>query len=103
MTPDLKPKSNGNRARPLTKFERGLTLCTQPTCIKSGAWLIGDAPYCGHHAGAAALDTLEQEPAEPFGYWVEQKHAEPALLRKPAYIPEPSELRTVTPLYRRKD
>lgn len=36
---------------------------------------------------------------EPFGYWVEQKHAEPILLRKPAYIPEPSPLRTVTPLY----
>lgn len=36
---------------------------------------------------------------EPFGYWVEQKYAEPALLRKPSYIPEPSELRTVTPLY----
>lgn len=36
---------------------------------------------------------------EPFGYWVEQRYAEPVLLRKPAYIPEPSELRTVTPLY----
>lgn len=36
---------------------------------------------------------------EPFGYWVEQRLAEPVLLRKPAYIPEPSELRTVTPLY----
>jgi hypothetical protein len=36
---------------------------------------------------------------EPFGYWVEQKHADPILLRKPAYIPEPSELCTVTPLY----
>lgn len=36
---------------------------------------------------------------EPFGYWVEQKHADPVLLRKPAYIPEPSDLRTVTPLY----
>lgn len=37
--------------------------------------------------------------AEPFGYWIEQKGAEPVLLRKPAYIPEPSELRTVTPVY----
>lgn len=36
---------------------------------------------------------------EPFGYWVEQKGAEPALLRKPAYIPEPSDLRKVTPLF----
>jgi hypothetical protein len=36
---------------------------------------------------------------EPFGYWVEQRLAEPILLRKPSYIPEPSELRTVTPLY----
>ena len=36
---------------------------------------------------------------EPFGYWIEQKGAEPVLLRKPAYIPEPSDLRTVTPLY----
>lgn len=41
----------------------------------------------------------EEREAEPFGYWIEQKYAEPALLRKPAYIPEPSELRTVTPLY----
>jgi hypothetical protein len=38
--------------------------------------------------------------AEPFGYFVEQRLAEPAFLRKPAYIPEPSDLRTVTPLYR---
>jgi len=36
---------------------------------------------------------------EPFGYWVEQRYAEPVLLRKPAYIPEPSENRKVTPLY----
>lgn len=36
---------------------------------------------------------------EPFGYWIEQRHADPVLLRKPAYIPEPSALRTVTPLY----
>jgi hypothetical protein len=36
---------------------------------------------------------------EPFGYWVEQRHAEPVLLRKPAYIPEPNDNRSVTPLY----
>ena len=36
---------------------------------------------------------------EVFGYWVEQRLAEPAFLRKPAYIPEPDENRTVTPLY----
>lgn len=41
----------------------------------------------------------EQVERVPFGYWIEQKGAEPALLRKPAYIPEPSNLRTVTPLY----
>lgn len=41
--------------------------------------------------------------AEPFGYWIEQRGAEPVLLRKPAYIPEPSSLRTVTPLYSARD
>jgi hypothetical protein len=48
----------------------------------------------------AAPDKLPEGMAgEPFGYWIEQKHADPVLLRKPAYIPEPSELRKVTPLY----
>ncbi|MBB5709302.1 hypothetical protein [Sphingomonas xinjiangensis] len=43
--------------------------------------------------------TAEGQGEGPFGYWVEQKHADPVLLRKPAYIPEPNERRTVTPLY----
>jgi hypothetical protein len=47
---------------------------------------------------SAAL-TPPADGGEPFGYWVEQKHADPVLLRKPAYIPEPSQLRTVTPLF----
>jgi len=49
--------------------------------------------------GYPAPGATAQDGAEPFGYWIEQKGAEPALLRKPAYIPEPSNLRTVTPLY----
>lgn len=61
MEIDCKPKSD-RRARTLTKYERNLTLCTQPTCIKSGAWLVDGQPYCGHHAGAAALDAMEQMP-----------------------------------------
>jgi len=44
-------------------------------------------------------EPAEEGKPEPFGYWVEQKYADPVLLRKPAYIPEPSDLRTVTPLY----
>lgn len=51
----------------------------------------------------ALLDLIERltsAPAgEPFGYWVEQRHADAVLLRKPAYIPEPNQWRTVTPLY----
>ncbi len=47
----------------------------------------------------ALLAAIPTTDAEPFGYWVEQKLADPVLLRKPAYIPEPSELRKVTPLY----
>lgn len=54
-------------------------------------------------SGHGITDRLAASPhsdgGEPFGYWVEQKHADPVLLRKPAYIPEPSELRTVTPLF----
>jgi hypothetical protein len=51
------------------------------------------------HLLADAIFALHRPASEPFGYWIEQKYAEPVLLRKPAYIPEPSELRTVTPLY----
>lgn len=47
----------------------------------------------------AKKDSEHRERLEPFGYWIEQRGAEPALLRKPAYIPEPSDLRRVTPLY----
>ncbi len=51
-------------------------------------------------AGLTNPDAGEDEaPAEPFGYWIEQKGAEPSLLRRPAYIPEASDIRTVTPLY----
>lgn len=37
--------------------------------------------------------------AEPFGYWCECKGADPVLLRKPSYIPEPNHIHKVTPLY----
>jgi hypothetical protein len=56
---------------------------------------------------AAALRAVDAPPkgggqeTEPFGYWIEQKNAEPILLRKPAYIPQPSDIRSVTPLYTR--
>lgn len=89
-------------------------------CDRETAALVMDARYgVGHwHAQeiregkrdgdyivkAKAFDRLasaqpDAQQGEPFGYWIEQKYAEPALLRKPAYIPEPSDLRTVTPLY----
>lgn len=45
----------------------------------------------------AALSS--QQVAEPFGYWCECKGADPVLLRKPSYIPEPNHIHTVTPLY----
>jgi len=51
-------------------------------------------------AGLADGESDDMHPSvEPFGYWVEQKGAEPSLLRRPAYIPEASDLRTVTPVY----
>lgn len=37
--------------------------------------------------------------AEPFGYYCECKGADPAFLRKPAYIPPTDNLHTTTPLY----
>ncbi|WP_029073538.1 hypothetical protein [Kaistia adipata] len=44
---------------------------------------------------AAALRLAD----EPFGYWCEQKYAEPTLIRPPAYIPAPGPNVKVTPLY----
>lgn len=53
----------------------------------------------GHGILDRATKATQAVGAEPFGYWVEQRYAEPVLLRKPAYIPDPNENRTVTPLY----
>lgn len=77
-----------------------------PECQGAGQW--EHCGSCSERFGRAIVlrrNALACAPAagvegeEPFGYWVEQKHADPVLLRKPAYIPEPSDLRTVTPLY----
>jgi hypothetical protein len=59
----------------------------------------GDDPWFYTVCAQAMIAFADAGPTEPFGYWIEQKGTEPALLRKPAYIPEPSNLRTVTPLY----
>jgi len=50
---------------------------------------------------ADELELAAKVDSEPFGYWIEQKGTEPFLLRKPAYIPEADDLRTVTPIYSR--
>lgn len=70
-----------------------------PLCLEHAIeQTVSDNGYCDCLAHTARPDAGDED-VEPFGYWVTQKHADPILLRKPAYIPEPSDLRTVTPLY----
>jgi hypothetical protein len=52
------------RALPLSKFYNRMTLCKNENCINGGAWLVDGIPYCGKHAGAAALGLLQKEPFE---------------------------------------
>lgn len=62
-------------------------------------------PYAGMClcCGRSALSPIPAAPVqsegEPFGYWCKHKLADGALLRKPSYIPEPSDTMTVIPLY----
>lgn len=42
---------------------------------------------------------IAEDLAAPFGYYVERRLADPVFLRRPAWIPGPSDNCTVTPLY----
>lgn len=57
-------------------------------------------PAIAFEALRSALASLpESGEAEPFGYYCECKFADPAFLRKPAYIPPTDDLHKTTPLY----
>lgn len=76
-------------------FQLGGWAEDDPIVAKGGTF----TPHAALSLPAREVGERAREAREPFGYWIEQRHADPAFLRKPAYIPEPSDLRTVTPLY----
>ena len=62
-------------------------------------WIDARAERGGEFTRPLYAQPASQPVEEPFGYWIEHTLAEPTLLRKPAYIPQPTRYQTVTPLY----
>lgn len=63
---------------------------------------VPEARIIGNARAGDIVRALSSQPVtEPFGYYCECKGADPAFLRKPAYIPPTDDLHTTTPLYTR--